>query len=543
MKKSFFYTVALLLAGTVMTACSGGDDVTSDVTPVPQPSSEAGVVELVGTLGSKGSLTRTIADDGVGSWEIGDKFAIYYATADGHSTAVATVSSINANGSANFRASLYYPKTGSSDVTLVYPASAHDGKGGFKTDALMKQEGTLEYINANGLDFESAKTTLNVVDTKATLNSDVTMQPQVCLYTLQLRKDNYNDLEPAKLLEINDGTHNYTIIPTSAATSFTVALLPTSNADFTFRAITNESGPGHIYIKQIGVTLDNCTSANVGDVFDEDGYIYTVSAESGATYIKSSSSITLEIGKFYSQRLIITKTKMPVGMIAYVGNHGTVDDSSTDSQTGFRGLAIAMIDTDKNTTTRESWPRQYGDSYYEVSWCSQYTDSCTKIACDNATDICSRKDGIRMTDSLIKHASHTHYPAMAAHNYNMHYYGDYYSTNSGWFHSSSNKKHPTGTSEWFLPSVGQWQLIVRGITTAKGEPYTDLITKQISDGNIKGNLNYVLSKAGAKSFLNSGCYWLSSESSKGYAWAIAADSYAFSHEKGFEARVCAVLAF
>ena len=68
MKKTMICAAALLMASVVMTACSGGDDVTSDVTPVSQPAAEAGdVVELSDTLGSKGSTTRAIDADGNGT--------------------------------------------------------------------------------------------------------------------------------------------------------------------------------------------------------------------------------------------------------------------------------------------------------------------------------------------------------------------------------------------------------------------------------------------------------------------------------------------
>ena len=173
MKKNILYTAVLMLAGVVMTACSGDEDILSET----QTPAKGDLVVLKGTLGSKGDQTRTVAEDGTGNWEVGDQFAIYYETYSGHASAIATVSSINDNGSANFTATLGAPKKGSNNVSLVYPATAHDGQGGFKTDALMNQEGTLEYINENGLDIETATTTMNVSGNTATLTSDVQMQP------------------------------------------------------------------------------------------------------------------------------------------------------------------------------------------------------------------------------------------------------------------------------------------------------------------------------------------------------------------------------
>ena len=191
MRKNIFYTAALLLAGAVMAACSGSEDITDNTTPETQTPTGNGVVELSGTLGSKGEMTRAVDAEGTGTWEVNDKFAVYYETTDGHATAVATVTSVNGDGSANFTALLKDPKKGNNSVKLVSPASAHDGEGGFKTDGLMNQGGTLEYINKNGLDIETATATMNVADAKASLTTSVTMQPQVCLYKMTLRENSY----------------------------------------------------------------------------------------------------------------------------------------------------------------------------------------------------------------------------------------------------------------------------------------------------------------------------------------------------------------
>ena len=493
------YTAALLLAGAVMAACSGSDDMTDNTTPTTKPSvGGTSVVELSGTLGSKGELTRSVAADGTGTWEVGDKFAIYYETANGHSTAVATVNSVNDNGSANFNAMLSSPKAGSNSVNLVYPASAHDGQGGFKTDDLMNQGGTLDYINANGLDIETATTTLNVDGAKATLNNDVTMQPQVCLYKLDLKDQYYTELFTKKL-EISDGTHSYTITPTAATSSLTIALLPASNAKFTFTATTTKYTQA--YTKLDGITLANCTLANIGDVFDKDGNIYEVGIVPGAIYRKEFSSRYISAGRFYSQSLTLSEyaTNNPsIAVIAYVGNHGSVDDSSADTQTGFRGLAVAMRNA-------------YGVDY----WCMQTNNPST--LCSDASDYSEDlevalqwKNGISRTTYLVDNPDgHNHQAAKFARNYGV--------------------QHPIGTSDWFLPSMGQWQLIFQGLATKAGNmselctdpmlifPYEKYNKYSLSNDNV----GPVLENAGASVLTN--CTWSCSEYSSGQAWALAYD--------------------
>ena len=425
---------ALLMAGAVMTACSGGDDITSDIISEPQSSTEAGVVELSGTLGSKSSVTRAIDDEGKGSWEKYDEFAIYYQTNSGHATATATVNRVNDDGSADFTATLISPKTGSNNVTFVYPVSAYDGNGGFKTDALMNQKGTLDYINEKGLDIETASTTMNVVNTKATLNSDVTMLPQVCLYTLNLKKDANNDLYATKL-EISDGTHNYTVAWDIDTNTFTVALLPVSGANFTFEATTEEVG--RVYTKQ-NVTLETCTENNVGHVFDKDGNIYEVTNKvPGVLYGASFNNITLTRGKFYSQNLTLAPVVItPVAMIAYVGEKGTADTS--EGAENYHGLAMAMSNvTDSEGTYNFAWALEgYGDQ-----------EKCDGVynfdgTVDNYLEPGNFK-GIDDTNILANHTcsnNHRHPAAEAAKNYRV----------------EGFNPHDIKCSDWFLPTTGQW---------------------------------------------------------------------------------------
>jgi len=446
MKKNIFYATILLLAGAVMTACSGGDDMTSETTPKTQTPTESGVVELSGTLGGKSTMTRAVDDEGCTWWEEGDQFAIYYETSNGHASAVATVNSINEeDGSANFTATLRSPKTGNNSVKLVYPATAHDGQGGFKTDSLMNQDGTVACINQKGLDIETAETTMNVEGMNATLteDEDVYLQPQVCLCYFYLYDiyDEYNGLEVTKL-EISDGTNSYTVTPASATYRLFVALLPTNDADITFTATTTKEGPRRVYTKQ-SVTLDNCTDANVGHVFDKDGNIYSVSkGGTGNLYNRTYSRIKLEAGNKYEDNLKLSPSSgiTPVAMIAYVGAKGTADASSTS----YRGLAIAM-----DYATLEESPYYYDN---EMPW-SYYT--CRNKLCpylgygiDPYYDFTYHRDfgdmkGIRNTDALFNGCGiheHDHPAAKAAKNYSV-----------AGFNPSA-----IGCSNWFLPSSGQW---------------------------------------------------------------------------------------
>ena len=515
MKKNIFYTVALLLAGAVMTACSGGDDVTSNVTPVPQPSAKAGVVELHGTLGSRGDLTRSYfwpnKKNGIitgysNFWEEDDQFAIYYETTNGHATAIATVNSVDGR-SAEFTATLINPKMGDNNVTFVYPYTAHDGKGGFKTDALKNQDGgNLEYFPQKGLDIERVETILSVEETEATLKDDVvTMEPQVCIYYIKL-KDFYDNSLSATKLEISDGTHNYTIIPAAATSYFDVALLPVENANFTFTATTTKSGTVYTKLK----TLADCTADNVGDLIDGNGNIIIDSgSSSNMIYTRSFSDKTLEASKYYSSDVrLISST--PVAMIAYVGGNGSVETGSN-----YRGLAVALADCfyDNCDVTISQ--------FSGTSWCTQSSETCTSKYSTDVTAARGWKDGISMTASLVSKDGHTHNAAKAA--------------------STYKSPCPT-TSGWFLPSLGQWQLILQGLITKAGYQPDPISTS----GNEKLNYNLyypILQNAGT---FFSYCYWSSSEYNASMGWGIGTEQGgAFTYSKTSQSmlHVRAVLAF
>lgn len=344
MKKNLFRAAFLLVVGCCMVACSGSDDVTTTDTPQqPQQPAANQAVQLEGTLGAKVGMTRSINADGTGSWEAGDQFAIYYPTTSGYATAIATVSGVNDKGGAEFKATLYGPKIGKNPVKFIYPATAHDGRGGIKKSVLANQEGTLDYISQQ-LDIETGEGTIDVEDRsprdpKATLTANTTLEPQVCIYQFNLKKANgttTSDLSATKFVA-TDGTNTYTVSPAAATSSFCIAMLPATNANFTFTASTNESAK--IYQKQGKFVPAEITTAHLGCVIATDGNVYKYSQVDGIEYSKSFTGKTIESAKFYSQELKLDggPSITPVAMIAYVGA-----DTGEDAEGYTHGLAVSI---------------------------------------------------------------------------------------------------------------------------------------------------------------------------------------------------------
>ncbi len=182
-------------------------------------------------------------------------------------------------------------------------------------------------------------------------------------------------------------------------------------------------------------------------------------------------------GKIYADATAATAASTTaVAMIAYVGN-----DAETNTKYN-HGLAIALTDA----STAAKWDTNTN------RYCLSPFSSADAAKGDMA--------GIANTDAIVKDG-HTHAAASAARNYN-----------SG--------THPDGTSEWFLPSAGQWDKM---ITAAEG-------------GAV------LRTKAG----LASDAYWSSSESSliDYRAWQYNFSSNGlYNSAKTDEKHVRAVLAF
>ena len=122
-------------------------------------------------------------------------------------------------------------------------------------------------------------------------------------------------------------------------------------------------------------------------------------------------------GKIYADATAATAASTTaVAMIAYVGN-----DAETNTKYN-HGLAIALTDA----STAAKW-----DTNTNRYCLSPYGNSGAAKG-DMA--------GIANTDAIVKDG-HTHAAASAARNY-------------------KSGTHPDGTSEWFLPSAGQWDKMI-----------------------------------------------------------------------------------
>ena len=213
------------------------------------------------------------------------------------------------------------------------------------------------------------------------------------------------------------------------------------------------------------IAMSAVTAAYIGSVITSDGNVY-----------KNTTTAT-------------AAGKTSVAVIAYVGDAGSVDESSST----YKGLAIAMKDANSGNA------------------CAYYTDnSCVCVKQNKYIDAAiTYKNGIACTNTLVNSngsgvsvycSGHTHAAATAAKNITA--------------------SAPSGTSGWFLPSMGQWNLIVQGLATKKSGSTvsTDLTTSSNSTYQAS-NLNSVITDAGGTGF-QAGGYWSSTEYDYSNAWYV-----------------------
>ena len=206
------------------------------------------------------------------------------------------------------------------------------------------------------------------------------------------------------------------------------------------------------------------------------GYYGSLSTTSAAK-AKLGQTVSTD-GKLYPRKIALPSGVTALAVVAYVG--GDAETSTTYNH----GLALALSDVS-----------------YTWAWCSQKSNTCLTSQYSSVTDPKGDLAGIANTDVLVGTKPHSHgdNAAKAARGYN-----------SG--------THPEGTSEWFLPSAGQWDKMA---TAAGG--YEKLKTN-----------------AGLESIY----YWSSTESGAVSSWYFCSDDgYWYEAYKDASHNVRACLAF
>lgn len=176
------------------------------------------------------------------------------------------------------------------------------------------------------------------------------------------------------------------------------------------------------------------------------------------------------------------------GMLPCLGRKVAVVASvaPTAGEGGYtHGLAIALNDAPGQT-----------------AWCSNTASVCLGSQVTAVNAAITMCNGLACTDAHADHAASA--TALAA----AYQYADGVAAGS----------HPEGTSRWFLPSVGQWNLIVKGLTEL-----SDNLSGGENSDYLAADVSRPITAAGGTALRGEAnqLYWTATESSETNAWYVS----------------------
>ena len=471
------YIAALAVMGAMTVGC------TSLENPVQPVKNEVTMTTTI-TLGGNPE-SKALSAAGVKTFAVGEQIAVIYKntsneTVKAVSTALVAEDIHDEGKKADITVTLTNPAADGA-LRYIYPAAM--AKATIATGATIDDAGTINFTRLNAQDgtlatlasdldlavFDGNLTGEAALPVSATLVNQLTIGE----FTIKNANGSLNATSGVTSLIVTDGINTYTVTPEAPASHFGdgpiyVAMRAVS-ADKTLTFTANADGnnyvknvtgktlsaggmyPVGLKFTSIPLPLSQATSNEVGMVICSNGYVHS-----------SVTDISTTCGSTAS------------GIIAYVGSAGSVDESSAT----YKGLAIGLT----NAGFDIKW--ETGSDANNVKCVSQNNSVATAL---------TYLDGITCTSTLAAGcgASHDHPAASTA--------------------ASFGTVRPAEASGWFLPSLGQWNLIVKGLAAKAGKVVegNDLT---ISEDDDLGNLTSatIITSAGGTNF-GYNVYWSTTE--------------------------------
>ena len=463
--KNLFRVLPAVAAVLLFAACSGDDQ---NVAPVTEPETPAGkgtVIHYSATV-SDGTTTRaTLNSSREYEFQTGDKLTI--TTADGTLTGDLTLTSGAGEATATFEGVLTYNGSGTPAADLELQAVL------VSTNNAMT---TLTYSSATYPTTAIASTLAEAVQkysyftatsTYAAKLFTVDQQTSFLNFTVTLTDGTTAGTDLDITITNNSSTvctGSVTTVDDSGIKAKFVAAMP---AGTTMSSATFQLG------SKSAVSFGGTTTLVANKIYNISKTIAAADPLADVTSADLGKVIGAN-GQLYETASAATAAGTTASaIIAYVGSAGSVETSST-----YKGLAIALTDANSE------------------QWYTANSGTCVSQTSAIATAI-TYKNGIASTNTLTSDG-HTHAAAQAA--------------------SSYSTARPSGTSAWFLPSMGQWNLIVQGLATKKaGSTVSTDLTRSSNSTYTASNLNTVITAAGGTGFQSSH-YWSSTEYGTLYAW-------------------------
>ena len=466
-----FLWLPVMAALLLCTSCSSDDAETSVPTAPAAP--EGTIIHYVATVGDDGVTRATLNSSKQYEFESGDQLVITGTNISG--TLTIQAGDVGKTTGATFEGDLTYTGSGTPADDLELQAVLVS-----TSDAMT----SLTYASATYPTTAIASTLAEAVQKYSHLTATTTyaaksflLQQQTAFLNFTVTLTDGTTASTALDITIKNGgstvrTGSVTTVDDSGIKAkFVAAMAPgTTMSSATFQLGTKSAvsfggtttlAANKIYniSKTISSLLPGVTSSDVGKVIAANGQMY-VDADAASTAGTTA-----------------------VAIIAYVGSAGSVDASSTT----YKGLAIALTDANSGST---------------CAWYTATSGTCLSQQTNDIATAITYKNGIASTNTLTSDG-HTHAAATAAKNFSA--------------------ARPTGASAWFLPSMGQWNLIVQGLATKKaGSAVTTDLTTSTNDTYKASYLNSVITDAGGTG-LQSNYYWSSTERSTTQAWNVRFD--------------------
>lgn len=245
----FLSVAALALMGAILTGCSSEDSIAEQP---KQPASKDNVVTLTTTVSFGEGTTRAIDANGHKTFSVGDQIDVVYVNTSDNSvraTSLAlTTSDITNDGkTAKFTVTFTNPKTGTETVVkYFYPSGRVDANGNYSDNWLNEQDGSLAGLSSNeDFSYNLAGSWNGVTLPALTL----TNYPTIAKFTV---KNNVGTDITSTItnMTLNDGTHTYTITPSSQSniwvamrpfTDKSIKITATAGTDVYEKTVTGKS--------------------------------------------------------------------------------------------------------------------------------------------------------------------------------------------------------------------------------------------------------------------------------------------------------------
>ena len=327
---------ALLLSALAFVACSSdGNEILNQPEP-QQPAADGIHFSAVFGVKNAPAATRALTDPGDGtltaSWQVGEEIAIVF----GGTKYTATVTSVDATGTATVSATLPSTTPNNQAVTFIYPASAADGSG-VRSGLLAAQDGKLSTVSRH-FDVATAEGAIVVDGTECYPNGTVTLENQYAICKLQFTDESGQAITDISRVSVTDLSTEDIVIATmsSAQSAVYVAMKPTSNT-VKFLVVRSDGTPyskvasaslqaGKFYHPTLSATLDDAITTPLTLEAIGSGTVSFLNKAAGSVYYSIDGGARTEIPAGSTGT---TPTLTAGQKVAFYGDNATYGASSS----------------------------------------------------------------------------------------------------------------------------------------------------------------------------------------------------------------------